>query len=49
MKYGVDFIIIKVILFIYMVIFNNVKFYWLFVGWYCYIVLIDVKLVYKNI
>lgn len=48
MKYGVDPTITNVTPFIYMVILNNAKFYWPFVGWYCYIVPTDVKLVYKN-
>lgn len=48
MKYGVDPTITKVTPFIYLVILNNAKLYWPFVGWYCYIVLTDVKLVYKN-
>lgn len=48
MKYGVDPAITSVTPSIYMVIHNNAKFYWPFVGWYCYVVLTDVKLVYKN-
>lgn len=48
MKYGVDPAITSVTPSIYMVIHNNAKFYWPFVGWYGYVVLTDVKLVYKN-
>lgn len=47
MKYGVD-PTINVTPFIYIVILNNSKFYCPFAGWYSYIVLTDVKLVYKN-
>lgn len=48
MKYGVDPTITNVTMSIYMIIFNNANFYCPFVGWYYYIVLTDVKLVYEN-